>query len=468
MDDGGATGKAPNQPFSGYQRALVPQRPDMEILESAPGTGAGEYLRRFWHPVCLSEDLDAGKPHVLRIMNEDLVAFRDGRGQVGVLHRKCAHRGTSLEWATVCETGLRCCYHHWRYDVDGRVLETPGEPEGSHLKDSVHQGAYPAVEYRGLVFAYMGPADEKPAFPVFDSYLVDGSELVPYSIWHSCNWLHIEENIVDPAHITFLHSRGAEKQLAPRLDLMPITEFQETDDGHGVTYITSRRVDEFIWTRCIHALMPGFFQAGNLFLQVDDEILYTGAALTRWVVPIDETHCMIFGYRHFHDSIDPYGHGREDECGKEMVDFAPGQTQHRPYEEQQRNPGDWEVTVSQGPLPDHGNENLGSTDTGLSLMRRQMRRGARGEVAADAHQPQNGWAVRATYAYDTVLRLPVRNSGDDELVAEVGRRTSEIVFNAPEEPGPEREAAIRGRIQALKDKLLASGDGAPKCLRHLI
>lgn len=457
MADDISADKLAHRSFGGYHRALVPPRPDMEILESAPGTGAGEYLRRFWHPVCLSEDLDGGRPLALRIMNEDLVAFRDGSGRVGVLHRKCAHRGTSLEWGIVCETGLRCCYHHWRFDINGRVLETPGEPAGSGLKDSLHQGAYPAVEYRGLVFAYMGPPEEKPDFPVYDSYLVDGSDLVPYSIWHSCNWLHIEENIVDPAHIVFLHSRNAEIQLAPRLDLMPITEYRETDDGHGVIYITSRRVDEFVWTRCIHALMPGFFQAGNLFVQVDDEILYTGAALTRWVVPIDETHCMIFGYRHFHESIDPYGHGRRDECGTEKVDFAPGQTRQRPYEEQQRNPGDWEVTVSQGPIPDHGGEHLSRSDTGVVMMRRQMRRGARGEVAADAHQPQNGWSARATFAYDTVLRLPVRNTGDDDLVAEVGRRTADIVLSAPEEPGPDREAAIRQRILGLKDELLATG-----------
>ncbi len=173
------------------------------------------------------------------------------------------------------------------------------------------------------------------------------------------------------------------------------------------------------------------------------------------MVPIDDTHCMIFGFRHFHDSIDPYGHGRRDECGKEKVDFAPGQTRDRPYDEQQRNPGDWEVTVSQGPIPDHGGENLGSTDTGVAMMRRQMRRGARGEMAADPHRPQNGWSARATFAYDTVLRLPVRDSDDDDLVAEVGRRTADIVFTAPQAPGPERDAAIRDRIKALKDELLA-------------
>ena len=105
------------------------------------------------------------------------------------------------------EKGIRCCYHGWRFDVDGKILETPGEPSDSTLKDRLYHGAYPIHEYCGLVFAYMGPPNQQPAFPIFDSYDLPGYQLVarPGYIW-PCNWLQVKENSMDPAHLAFLHT----------------------------------------------------------------------------------------------------------------------------------------------------------------------------------------------------------------------------------------------------------------------
>ena len=127
---------------------------------------------------------------------------------------------------------------------------------------------------------------------------------------------------------------------------------------------------------------------------------------------------------------------------------------HREYEEMQRNPGDWEVLVSQGPLPDHGREHMGGTDTGVMMSRRQFRRALRGEAGPDVHLPQNGWDARATYSFDAVLNIPPRNENDDALVAEVGRRATDIVLAAEEPPGPDRDAAISSRIQSMKEDLV--------------
>ena len=449
-------GNAPqSQAYSGYHSAGIPLQHDEELLETGPGTRAGEYLRRFWHPICLSSEL-TDLPLAVRLLGEDLVVFRDKSGQLGALHRHCSHRGTSLEYGIVSEHGLRCCYHGWLFDTDGTILETPGEPPDSRLRESFRHGAYPAQEFGSLVFAYLGPPQDKPDFPLFDAYLQPEDELAPYSIWHSCNWLHVQENIMDPAHIVFLHSRNNQYQLSPRMDVMPEIEYRETDQGHGCLYVTSRRVDDMVWVRCIHALLPGFFQAGALFEQGDVEKFYTGSALTRWTVPVDDEHCMIFGYRHFSKALDPHGFGKPEECGKELVDFAPGQTRHREYEEMQRNPGDWEVLVSQGPRPDHGREHPGSTDTGVMMMRKQYRRALRGETPPDVHLPQNGWNARATYTFDSVLRIPPRNQNDEALVAEVGRRATDIVLAAGEPPGPDRDQAISARIEAMKEDLIAA------------
>ena len=158
-----ASEPAPGSPFDGYARRATPA-PDPELTQVGIGTPGGEYLRRFWQPVAFTRDLD-GPPRRVRILGEDLVVFRDRGGRVGVLHLHCAHRGTSLEFAIPLERGLRCCYHGWVYDVDGRCLETPGEPAGSRLCERVWQGAYPTHEFCGLVFAYLGPPDRRPAVP---------------------------------------------------------------------------------------------------------------------------------------------------------------------------------------------------------------------------------------------------------------------------------------------------------------
>ena len=120
---------APSQEYGGYFSAGLPKKHDDELLETGPGTAAGEYLRKFWHPVCLSSEL-TDLPLAVRHLGEDLVLFRDKSGRLGALHRHCSHRGTSLEYGIVSERGLRCCYHGWLFDVDGAVLGHAGRASG--------------------------------------------------------------------------------------------------------------------------------------------------------------------------------------------------------------------------------------------------------------------------------------------------------------------------------------------------
>src|SRR5881396_3179339 len=157
-----------NVPYGAWLARQVPA-PDPLLTRTDPGTPCGEYLRRFWQPVAFARDLK-DVPLRIRIMSEDLVIFRDRRGSVGLLQLNCAHRGTSLEYGLVSERGIRCCYHGWLYDVDGRILETPGEPASSTIKQRFFQGAYPTREAAGLVFAYMGPPDKRPALPIYDTF----------------------------------------------------------------------------------------------------------------------------------------------------------------------------------------------------------------------------------------------------------------------------------------------------------
>ena len=152
------------EPYGAYYHSEVPGE-DAELTHTGPGTPCGEYLRRFWQPVAHLDEL-RDLPLRIQIMGEDLVAFRDKGGKVGVLELHCPHRGTSLEFGVVEEKGIRCCYHGWQFDVDGTILDTPGEPENSTLKDRLRQGSYPVHEYRGLVYSptWARPRND-PRFP---------------------------------------------------------------------------------------------------------------------------------------------------------------------------------------------------------------------------------------------------------------------------------------------------------------
>ena len=216
--------------FDGYHRREVPP-PDPELTQVGPGTPCGEYLRRFWQPVAFARDL-AATPLRVKILGEDLVVFRDRGGRVGVLHLHCAHRGTSLEYGIPVERGIRCCYHGWVFDVDGCCLETPGEPRGSRLHERVAQGAYPTHELAGLIFAYLGPPDRRPAFPMWDSYAVSGYTLMPAAKFTlPCNWLQVKDNSMDPVHTAFLHALSSGYQFTPAFGVVPELDWASKSAG---------------------------------------------------------------------------------------------------------------------------------------------------------------------------------------------------------------------------------------------
>jgi len=127
--------------FGGYFHREVPAE-DAELSHVGPDTPCGEYLRRFWQPICLSDELK-DLPHRVKILGEELVAFRDRSAAVGLLELHCPHRGASLEYGLIDDKGIRCCYHGWLFAADGTILETPGEPAHSTLKDRLCHGAYP-------------------------------------------------------------------------------------------------------------------------------------------------------------------------------------------------------------------------------------------------------------------------------------------------------------------------------------
>src|ERR1043166_1372269 len=137
------------------------------LTRTGPGTPMGQMIRRYWIPALLSEELPEPDcpPVRIRLLSEDLVAFRDSKGRIGLLDEHCSHRGTSLFYGRNEDCGLRCIYHGWKYDVEGNVVDTPAEPKESTFKSRLRHPAYPTKEAGGIVFAYMGPRGKQPLFP---------------------------------------------------------------------------------------------------------------------------------------------------------------------------------------------------------------------------------------------------------------------------------------------------------------
>src|SRR5690242_6462285 len=195
-------------------------REDNELLTRVgPGTPMGALLRCFWQPFALSTEVPQpdSDPIRVRLLGEDLVAFRDTNGTVGVLQNNCPHRGASLFFGRNEESGLRCVYHGWKFDVEGTCVDMPNEPAESDFKARVKATAYPAREWGGLVWVYMGPKDRQPELPEYPWCLVPNADKTPIAKWmQDSNYTQGLEGNLDTSHINFLH-RSFDRPINTRL-----------------------------------------------------------------------------------------------------------------------------------------------------------------------------------------------------------------------------------------------------------
>ena len=403
--------------YGGYLRRDVPPE-DAELTHVGPGTPGGEYLRRFWQPVAFARDL-GDVPRRLRIMGEDLVIFRDGRGRVGLLHLHCAHRGTSLEYGLVSAEGIRCCYHGWRYDVDGTVLETPGEPAGSRLRERIGQGAYPTLELAGLVFAYLGPPACRPVFPRYDVYALPGWRVMPGACFElPCNWLQIKDNSMDPVHTSFLHALSSGYQFTPAFGQLAELDWQERP--YGMIYVATRRVGDHVWVRISDFMAPNLHQFPREIETAEGERIGHRPVVMRWAVPNDDARTTNFELALVDDAwgLDPAA----------IAQPGFGQADDRPYEARQRHPADYDAQSSQRPIAVHALEHLGSTDKGVIMLRRILREGIRAVTRGEdpAGVSRGADAVIPTLCQDTVVRVPppADPASDRALLREIGRRVA--------------------------------------------
>ncbi|MDA1035708.1 MAG: Rieske 2Fe-2S domain-containing protein [Chloroflexi bacterium] len=396
------------------------------------GTPTGDLIRHYWIPALMSSELPErdGQPLRVRLLGEDLVAYRDTLGRIGMVDDRCPHRGAGMFFGRNEEDGLRCVYHGWKFDITGSCVDMPNAPEGAEFKNKVEIKAYPCIERNGVIWTYMGPKEVPPPLPDLEF------NMVPVENRHIAKRLQINnfvqglEGDIDNSHNSYLHTKApfsssqpSDKTMGPyykELDRVPVFEAVDTD--YGVLIGCHRNVDEdnYYW-RMSQYLLPFYTMTGPYG---EDPL----RGFRAWI-PIDDEHTMVFGATYHPNrplteeelaKLDKGGGVYNVGEGGFLPEdpTLPG-SQWRPrqnitndfwndYHAQQTErwsgiPGTWAqdsgMQETMGPIYDRSKEHLVSTDSGIIHTRYRLINAARafrenGELPAGVDDP-SVFAIRS-------------------------------------------------------------------------
>ena len=431
---------------------------DNELLtRTGAGTAMGEMLRRYWMPVLLSRELPEPDcpPKKLKVMGEDLLAFRDTSGRVGLVEPVCPHRGANLYYGRNEQCGLRCVFHGWKFDVDGHCVEMPTAGADSSYKERIRIKAYPTREWGDYIWAYMGQETQPPALPMMAFALVPASHRYVSKKWQDCNWLQCVEGAVDTAHFSFLHmilgsEEMDESQAIERLrhaalgaqnvrndrfrwvrdDPMPSFSVDEMDSGLVIGAARRADEDDLYW-RITHYLLPNHALAPSAFPGEN----YHGQTF----VPVSDTGCWIYTYTWNPDrplteeeiAMARGGHTVHAEVDANYVPLRNLRNDYLIDREEQKHRSftgihgvseqDAAIQDSQGPIMDRTREHLGATDIGIVRLRKlllqQVRDSAAGKAPQALDHPEayathsGGWVAHRSKALADVM---VERFGDPQ------------------------------------------------------
>ncbi len=379
---------------------MLSERDNELLTRVGPGTPMGELFRRYWLPCLLSSELPAPDcpPLRLRLLGENLVAFRDSNGAVGILDAYCPHRRALLFWGRNEECGLRCVYHGWKFDVHGRCVDMPSEPASSTFKEKVQAKAYPTQERAGFVWVYMGPRELEPEFPQYEWTLVPDTHRVTRKWLQDSNWLQSLEGDIDTAHVSFLHRSldpstpdtakflpGSRRYFA--LDKSPRLSVHETE--YGFVYGGRRTIgeDQYYW-RLTQWLAPSCSQTpstytrnARILVPIDDHTTFSCGVAYNVQRPLEPGEGEISGRPVRPQRIrlrdgyvidgwvseltkdNDYGLDREFQRTKKFSGIDSG-----PVDE------DRAMTETMEPIVDRSKEHLGTSDVAIIAARRRLLR----------------------------------------------------------------------------------------------
>jgi phenylpropionate dioxygenase-like ring-hydroxylating dioxygenase large terminal subunit len=423
---------------------MLTQEENERFTRTGPGTAMGDYFRRFWLPVALSRELPVpdGVPLRVRLMGEDLLAFRDTNGKIGLIDPVCPHRGANLYFGRNEACGIRCIYHGWKFDVTGQCVDMPNVPAGAAYRDKSRDKmrivAYPTREFGDIVWAYIGPAQHRPPeIPRLEYGLVPPSHRFVTKKLQQCNWAQSIEGALDTAHFSFLHMPAPgvarnENPHAPaderRLRWIredPLPRFAFVD--HAVGFVAGGQRDagagQAYW-RISQFMLPNHSSTPST-LPGENHFGYT------WV-PITDESCWIYTYvwnparpitAQELDKLQS-GHGVVAEVGPDFVPLRRRENEYLIDREEQKHrtytgirgvaEQDAMVQDSQGYIADRTREHLTPTDAAIVRFRRallsgaqQLREGREPSAArnAAAYRLRSGsWIGPDTVALEDVMR----------------------------------------------------------------
>lgn len=409
---------------------MLKQEDNDKITRSGPGTPLGNLLRSYWQPAALVSEMPGERPvKQVRIMSEDLVLFKKRQGW-GLISRYCAHRGVDLSYGRLEEDGIRCLYHGWLYDGEGRCVEQPAEPEHSQFLGKIRIANYPCVEKNGIIFTYMGAGDPPP-FPDYDCFVAPEEYTFAFKGLWDCNWLQGLEGGIDPSHVSFLHRfiqedprevygqqfseevEGTGKKLSMLVgeSFRPDIEVESAD--HGLRVFAIRQLTEDIkHVRVTNLMFPNAFVVpfGNT------------KVFTQWHVPIDdEHHYWYMIWYDFADETDKETLLQQRLEGVSLPDYRPLRNRDNnwgfdPQEQKDLtytgmgldiNVHDQWAVESMGPIQDRTVERLGVSDRAVTANRRLLLRAidafaAGGETPAHPVSAEDAAKLTGPLAMDTI------------------------------------------------------------------
>lgn len=385
----------------------------------------GEFMRQYWVPAAKSSEVTTdGDPMRLMILGEKLLAFRDSQGRVGILDHQCPHRCASLFLGRNEESGIRCVYHGWKFDVDGNCVDMPNVPPHQDFKEKVHAKAYKTAERNGLIWVYMGRQAVPPALSEIEANLISSGEI--WCLQRECNWLQALEGDIDTSHVGFLHVGMLKPDDLPDNHPMRPTvlnrapEYEVMNTDWGTMYGGFRRNDDdrMSW-RVAHFMFPFWTQTPNA--------KFSSRAIARAWVPMDDTHSMLFDISGGVDEGNPayISTRKTGEPLYEKFEYAPNTTDwYGRWKCKDTGANDWgmdresqrngvqytgipnitmqdqAVTESMGPITNHAGEHLSPADQMIARTRRRLLMAARafrdkGAQPPGSDQPEVFFGARA-------------------------------------------------------------------------
>jgi len=413
------------------------------LTRPGPGTRMGDLWRRYWVPALMSTEVPEpdGPPVRVRLLGEDLVAFRDTTGSVGLVSAYCPHRRAPMFFGRNEEAGLRCVYHGWKFDSAGNCVDMPSEPPDSIFRTKINIAAYPTYEVGGLVWAYLGPRAEMPAFPGYEWLRAPATHRRVSKTLEHANWLQALEGGIDTAHSSFVHNNDlSDASRLKSIDQHPQLEVERTDYGFRYAGIRSVSGDRR-YVRAYQYLMPAM-QMRAAFL--------TGSGSPRelptlrghiWV-PIDDEWTMVYNWICSADQereiTDAFWEKHEKTAGRGADDYIEGSYRLKRNldndflvdREMQRsrtytgitglNTQDFAVQEGMGPICDRTQEHLGTSDKAIIMARRLLREAL--DDIAEGRQPggSDPESLRLVRPAEAVIdaALPWQEAIKDALVAQ--------------------------------------------------